>query len=794
MPARGGPASVSPVAIRSDRGCAVRTRCGYHRRHAPNLAPLAMIDAARPDPLAPGRRPRDGWLVTSVCALLVLAAVFAIALVHYQGQTLARGPDSADVLLSFFHEASRDVREEGMWAAMYTPGVLAGIPNWSNPNFHPLYPLYFNWLGGDHTVFDTLDRLNLIIKLHLAILGCGGFVLARALGVRLVPAICVGLVLPWFPAIRSAAGWPQIIAGLAWLPWIFAFQAKLYAARISGPRARRQALLATAGLALTATLLVYAQPAQNLVFAIVGSAVVWIVVGAQALIRRDRDALRRFVVSSAWLALAALIVAAATGAYLLEVLRFHQQSVRWLGEYGGQLIGDQRVPIGAMRLHALDAEDIGLLAAFEYRKGIGNAYLGFALALAAAACLLLRGQRDANMSMARGLALCAAIATLFCFAFMAPLISLIPAANKVRELTWWSCLAVVLLVPLAALGLQALQARAEAGARRGIRDPWTWALVAAFALALLATMRMATPWRIEAGLALVVGFAALAWSLFARGRGRNAHDIACVVVLVCAVWMPFRHNIVFPREDATLFLPDRVEARAEAARLAALLPDEAVYRIALSPELTDASLLTQAYANLGFRAIRGGISPINHAKFQLLHFPNPAVSALYGVKYALLPSAAAQPGDRRLDAHLSLRTHAGALPRLFFIGGGLRVVDDPVAALRALTDADPVHAFVARDDLPAGFGVDAYATGAPTLAMPNVAENRRTHLRATLDNHRPGLLVLNEDPEARWRARIDGKPVAGFRVNGFQTAFAIADAGRHTVEIERPGRLFGSRP
>ncbi|MBC7991491.1 MAG: hypothetical protein H7Y19_18185, partial [Luteimonas sp.] len=158
---------------------------------------------------------RRSWLLDAAFALLVIAAVLAIACLHYEGQTLARGPDQADIQLSFFYDASRAIREEGLWAAMYTPGLQAGIPNWSNPHGHPLYPLFFNWLGSDATVFDTLDRLNWIIYLHLAILGGGAFQLARMLGVRLLPAIGVGLVLPWFPAIRSAAAWPEIIAGLS---------------------------------------------------------------------------------------------------------------------------------------------------------------------------------------------------------------------------------------------------------------------------------------------------------------------------------------------------------------------------------------------------------------------------------------------------------------------------------------------------------------------------------------------------------------------------------------------------
>lgn len=719
------------------------------------------------------------------CALLLVAAVFAIAAVHYRGQTLARGPDQADMLLSFFHEASHAVEEEGLLAAMYTPGVRAGVPNWSNPNYHPLYPFYFNWTGADATVEDTLDRLNFIIYFHLAILGAGAFALARALGVRWLPAIAVGLVLPWFPAVRSAAAWPHIIAGMAWLPWIFAFQVRLHASVTD----RRLALPAVVGLVLCATLLVYAQPAQNLVFAISGSTVLWTLVALQAVLQRDREGSRAFARSCAWLALAAAVVLAATGGYLLEILRFHAQSIRWLGEYGGAIVGDEPIPLGALRVHALSLRDAPLLLAFEYRKGIGNGYLGATLLVAALALWSQTMPRTPQTSAARALLVCALLAALSCFAFMAPVLHAIPLLGKVRELTWWSCLAVVLLAPLAAAGLQ--------GLRRDVvppltRDPWIALALAGLVLALAAALAASTPDRVEASIMLMGGFAALAWSLRAPVQDVRARDLACAAMLVCAVWIPFRHNIEFARSEATLFLPDRVQARADAERLRALLPDEDDYRIVLAGTLPNAHLLTHTYAAAGFRSIHGGIGPANHAKYRLLSQANPAVSALYGVKYILLPSTAARSGDIVLRPGLALRTDPAALPRLFFIGGGLRVVDDPVAALRALNDPSPLRALVAARDLPAGFDIAPFASAPPALSTPAPIENRRTRLRATLINDRPGLLILNEDPEARWRARIDGKAVPAIRVNGFQTAFAVPNAGRHMVEIERPGRLFGA--
>ena len=98
------------------------------------------------------------WLREAALAALVLLAVLAAARIHYAGQTLARGPDQADILLASFNEASHAIAEEGLLAAMYSERVRAGEPNWSNPNHHVLYPLYFNWAGADASQEATLHR------------------------------------------------------------------------------------------------------------------------------------------------------------------------------------------------------------------------------------------------------------------------------------------------------------------------------------------------------------------------------------------------------------------------------------------------------------------------------------------------------------------------------------------------------------------------------------------------------------------------------------------------------------
>ncbi|MEN1940081.1 hypothetical protein WCE39_03105 [Luteimonas sp. MJ174] len=721
-----------------------------------------------------------GFLREIALVVLVALAVFAIARMHYAGQTLARGPDQADMLLAFFNEASHAIEEEGLLAAMYTERVRAGESNWSNPNYHVLYPLYFNWAGADASPAATLDRLNAIILLHLALLGAGTYALARALGVRTALAVVVALSIPWFPAVRAAAGWPHIIAGMAWLPWVLAAQVRLYL----GAGWQRQAPMALL-LAVAAILLVHAHPAQNLVFAAWASGWAWLLVAAQAAAARDAGALRALAATSAWLAAAALAVFAASWPYLSEILAFHGRSIRWLGEGGGHVIGHQPVPLAALRHHALAPADASLLLSFEYRRGIGNAYLGAAVVVAALCMFARHLPATAATRSARALLACGLFAATSCFAPLAPLLATLPLANKVRELIWWSCLAVVLLLPVAALGIQSLRERTPPGLAR---DGWAWFAALAFTAGIAAILASGTGYRASALAALLLAFAALAWCMRSRLAGRTPFVAASALLFFATAWAPFRHNITFAHDDAMLFHPDRVQAHADAAALAARLEGLDRYRFVLGPGAPNAHLLTHAWTVHGFRSIHGGIGPTEYAKYQLLSQANPTVSALYGVRWSLWPEDAARAGDEALRPGLVLRTDPQALPRLFFLSAGVDVVDSPVEALRRLGNASPLRAMVRAADLPPGFDVGSHAGPGRLDGRVTSTRNDRTLLEATVQAPGPGLLVLNEDPAARWHASLDGRPAAVFRVNGYQSAIAIPAAGSHAVRIERPAR------
>src|SRR5690606_384458 len=123
-----------------------------------------------------------------------------------------------------------------------------------------------------------------------------------------------------------------------------------------------------------------------------------------------------------------------------------------------------------------------------------------------------------------------------------------------------------------------------------------------------------------------------------------------------------------------LFHPDRVQAHADATALAARLEDLDRYRFLMADRVDNAHLLTHAWTLHGFRSIHGGIGPTEYAKYMLLSQANPMVAALYGVRWSIWPDSDARAGDQALRPGLVLRTHGEALPRLFFLSGGLHVV------------------------------------------------------------------------------------------------------------------------
>lgn len=722
--------------------------------------------------------------------LVTGVVIFAVASVHYHGYAIVHGPDAEDILAPLFFDISRSIGQHGLWAGMYDPGQFAGLPLWNSPWFHPLYPLYFNWLGSDASILDTVARLRWVDYLHFSIYGAGSYLLCREIGVRSWLALAIGVSSPWLPAVQSMLGWPQILAAFAWLPWIVACQIRLYRNPDGYVRA-----LAILGLAVTFSMLVYAQPAQNLVLIAVGSGLIWgcmVIWGCMAI------AIRRGGQSAEWkallnatlcLAIAAVIALVLCGDYLFRVIEFHAGSIRWLGG-NSVLIGHQHMPLWALQEFALKLSDAASMAIYlpgEFRGAPGNPYVGAVLLFCAVAGVVVA--RPDRILLA--LLFSAAVALLFCFYRFTPVLQWLPIANKVREVQWWSCYVAVIMFPLGGYGLQRLlDLQSADGTTVSLKHRMVWIVLFAFVIALLWVIGSnATP-RLPNILLLCIGFGALIACLLKPAQTRCVHQpVSIGIVLLCAC-VPIMLKAQVSLQQSLLRQPGHVERRIEARQIAAKITDGDAYRIAVSPQIADYMNFTVTLANLGLRGIRGDESPQEYDKFRLLFFPTPAVADLYGVKYTVVPSQDRVAGDVPIDDKVSLHINSQALPWLFFVQGGVKIVASPIDALLQVKGEGSRPFFVAPRDVPGDIDFATYARGDAVVQPVNVDSGNAVDIKGSFVSMANVLLVLNEDPAGRWHAMIDGKPVKPFRINGFQTAFPVTGTGRHTVEIRRPTHLF----
>lgn len=723
-------------------------------------------------------KPASGY--TTLFSVFITGIIsYILTSIYFHNTALVYAQDAEEILAPMFFDISRAIHRYGLWAGMYDPGQVAGLSLWDTPYFHPLYPFYFNWVGSDTNIFDTMARLRLINLLHLSIYGSGSYFLCRAIKVKQWLALAVGLSAPWFPALHSMLNWPQILASFAWIPWIMACQVLLYGKLVPITRA-----FATIGLAAAFSLLVYAQPAQNMVLAITGSAAMWLYMALSSLRSSTRETKQNFIQSTYSLALAGFIALLLCGKYLYSVVIYMSGAIRWVGSHG-IVIGHQRMPLSAFREHALHWTDI--VALFSYRPEhtviIGNLYVGAPLLL----CAVFLCRREASN---RALLCSALFTTLLCFGIFAPIVQWLPVVNKVRELNWWSCYTVAIMLPLSARGLQVLFDSAQLAKPGTSSENRSGVLMALFAsLGITVTLLILDKAPTFELAVTCMSFIIAIWYYARRPSAKWISQFASGGLVVLSACAPAFAYPRYPIDVALLKRPDHLLTFQEAREISTHVTDRENFRFAVSTDLPNYKQFTVTLANLDLRGLRGNVSPQEYDKFRLLFFPNPAVADLYGVKYEVIPNNRRQPSDPSIDQQISLHVNARALPRVFFVQGGVKVVQSPIDSLLNASSTT-LHFFVAPRDLPNGLNFSPYAAGGPTIILPDMNKNTPVDIRGTLRAEGPGLLVLNEDPAARWQATLDGKPVDTMRINGFQTAFPVSTAGQHQLEIKRPGHLF----
>ncbi|MEC3888278.1 hypothetical protein [Xanthomonas campestris] len=679
---------------------------------------------------------------------------------------LTSNPAAVDIFLPMAFDSSRLARDYGVLAMGFNPYLLAGYSNWINANFNPFYPFFFNWLGSDASSADTLFRLEWVVRLHLLILALGSYLLARQTGARRWTAACCACMVPWLPGIQTTLGWTHIIASLAWVPWILAAQLRI-------ARAPRFDILAVCILAACSSLLVYAQPAQNLVLTVVGSLSLWAGIGV-CLFRQSNDyqTATRSIVTN--LLTATFIIILCCAYYLVNLWEFQKESIRWIGAFG-HVIGAERVPIEALKEFSIGPRATLSLISYkqEYSGHPGNLFVGLPL-------LFLAGYAVIQVKdiAVRGLACAALVAVALTLTAVVSISYWIPLVNKIREVTWWSCLWLIAVVPLAARGLDALVERWGEPGRWKSRGPL---MAAAFLAGGLIAL-----WLIENNLArttLVLTCLFIA-ALLAIGASnsflsrRSRVLLAPLLALVSILPMV----LIFPRAglaESYHFSASHIFFRQEALRLSSLIPsaDRLNYRAGVDQSVDNYKLITHALANQDLRMIRGDIHPQLYSKFQLLYFPNKAVQRLYGIRYRAKTQSGTGAGP------LHWETIDDPRPRLYFRPYRPAPVASPSDTLQAETGEQVLRDLVGKD-APTSAALVSLPADGPIVINPTLRQNSATRVRAVLSAPSAGVLVLNEDVIGHWHARINHQPQKPFALNGFQSGFVVPAAGLYEIDIQ----------
>ncbi len=177
----------------------------------------------------------------SIAAAVTLVVVFACFQVIARGRTFGGGRYLAEVVPGV---ATVGERARALELAEWWDGVGMGVPFAANPDHAALYPAA--WIAGGigDATGSPLAGSDLLVVLHLVLLGIGAALASRRLGAADVAAIIAGGA----AAASGAAAWAidgPTLGPLAWAPWIWLAAAGVGEAR-GLARARAGALMAAA--------------------------------------------------------------------------------------------------------------------------------------------------------------------------------------------------------------------------------------------------------------------------------------------------------------------------------------------------------------------------------------------------------------------------------------------------------------------------------------------------------------------------------------------------------------------
>jgi len=691
----------------------------------------------------------------------------------------------------------------------WNDAIFGGIPHLANPNASALYPL--KWL---FVPFGPERALGLLAALHLAVLAAGCLALARQLRWRPPAGLVAGVVLVGCGSTMVKVLQTEQLAVLAWAPWLlWAIERVLRAERPARP-------VAVAGL-VGGVMLVAGHP--QMLFVLAPVAVAW-TVGRVA----DTGTLRRVP----RLAAAGLLAVALAGAQLLPTAALLPDTVS-SEERPLSLAADPAytakptLVAGNVLGDVTERNQPAIGGSGEANLSVGAA----AMALVALALVLAARDRHRGTTPFAWTALAAAVVAVGAWVLaLGPrtvvyrvAADVVPGFSQARVPGRWLVAASVALTVLAGYAAHRVAGRRLAG-----RDAAALAGVVVV-VGLLLWLAAAADW-----LLLPPAPAPAAWAVFAAlvvvAVAARALTLTRPVpaALTAGVLVALAAAPVLELGLAGRYSPARALAVDDAVagvegELSRMIADSGDRAIALTYDRFDdntyllESLRPNANVVFGVRSIDGydggpqlmlrwidtmrALAPDFNRDLTLRSQGVAAwpteLMARFGVRWALVdttpgtpPPTAYLPGWSgpvaeedvlqlwenpawRGEAELRFAT-APAPP------------EDAGLVLRQLADAAEPVAVVDPDGPALACDVDC----APVPAT--VDRLRPGRLRVTVDAPRDGLLVVAEQYDDGWRARVDGRSVSVEPADGMFLGIPVGP-GAHTVELryEAPGLRTG---
>ena len=663
--------------------------------------------------------------------------------------------------------------------------ALGGLPVYNFTQLSPLYPFYFAPLPLFETPLEAAMAMHWITVLHILLFAVNMFIMLRVTGTTRLAAVTGASLVAFGANSLAYAGWVQIVAPYAWLPFYVAGLIGVLENRSS----KKYPAMAVAGMVL----LTLASPSQPLIHAT-------LLTGIFALFRcwhnhkkQIQSATRIGLFKLCGIAMIAFLLSAP--AILPATLEFSNM-IRWLGPQT-TVTGFDRMPFEAFLTDQLTVAELGGVLVKLAPKSVGSPFAGPIAVTLAIFAFISRERSWIALAMA-AVAIYALVSSAGSNLGLAYLNYVLPLVNKIREPSRFLFLFQFAIGILAAFGIDELR-KIVSGAPPNSAWRRLAALVVSIALvslvvafALRGKGAVLAPAFVASGLLLVL----MALAFFAA---RTRFQLRGEVVGMC--WSAAALSILAmnvnwnpPPLAKSHYLKNDGPALDMAIKRVADLDPRHEFRLIFEGSLDKqiASMLA-SYQNV--RTLSAYFNPAPLRQFQELYHHGPRTDSylqILGARYLLCRDCAEEEyrGFRfRETVHgYDLHEANNALP----YAQVAQRVDGRFDSLADFIGKTVNHdlsrglLFIEADETVA---IDRAASASEDcIVREDIRKNNR--IRYLVSCRSAGVLILNEFYAGPWRVAVNDVASDVLRVNGNQIGVEVSP-GNQAIEFSyRPGSFL----